>query len=226
MKSIRVLKLLLLLHQYPFWWYGDDHVTEYAFEFDALFREHLITIYRLLGIQPPSDLFEPIITHKSSVSFLIKPQSSISPLIDGKNSYFFEWLGSGSVDESQLYSTMDRVRGPIEKIYYGYNKKSVFLAFEGKMMALDPLGLELQVTIEETGEKLIFAMDGSFNSETSHLAVDERVELSLSRSYFKALSTVHLRFEIVQAKTIIQTMPGFGSLPIDLDETYARNWFV
>ncbi len=209
-----------------FWWYGDDHVTEYAFEFDALFRGHLITIYRLLGIQPPSDLFEPIITHKSSVSFLVKPQSSISPLIDGKNSYFFEWLGSGSVDESQLYSTMDRVRGPIEKIYYGYNKKSVFLAFEGKMVALDTLNLELQVTIEETGEKLIFAMDGSFNSETSHLAVDERVELSLSRSYFKTFSTIHLRFEIVQAKTIIQTMPGFGSLPIDLDETYERNWFV
>ncbi|MBU1643402.1 glycoside hydrolase, partial [bacterium] len=209
-----------------FWWYGDDHVTEYAFEFDALFREHLITIYRLLGIQPPSDLFEPVITHKSSVSFLIKPQSSISPLIDGKNSYFFEWLGSGSVDESQLYSTMDRVRGPIEKIYYGFNKKSVFLAFEGKMVGLDTLGLELQVTIEETGEKLIFAMDGSFNSATSHLAADERVELSLSRSYFKALSSVHLRFEIVQEKTIIQTMPGFGSLPIDLDETYARNWFV
>ena len=209
-----------------FWWYGDDHVTEYAFEFDALFREHLITIYRLLGIQPPSDLFEPIITHKSSASFLVKPQSSISPLIDGKNSYFFEWLGSGSVDESQLYSTMDRVRGPIEKIYYGYNTKSVFLAFEGQMVALDTLGLELQVTIEETGEKLIFAMDGSYNSETSHLAVDERVELSLSRSHFQAHSIVHLRFEIVQAKTIIQTMPGFGSLPIDLDETYARNWFV
>jgi alpha-amylase/alpha-mannosidase (GH57 family) len=209
-----------------FWWYGDDHVTDFAFEFDALFREHLITIYHLLEIQPPSDLFEPIITHKSSASFLLKPRASISPLIDGKNSYFFEWLGSGSVDESQLYSTMDRVRGPIEKIYYGYNKKSVFLAFEGKMTALDASGLELQVTIEETGEKLIFAMDGSYKSRASQLAIDERVELSLSRSYFKAYNTIHLRFEIVQQNHIIQTMPGFGALPIDLDESYARNWFV
>lgn len=57
---------------------------------------------------------------------------SISPLIDGKDSSFFEWLGAGSIDESKLYSTMDRVRGPIEKIYYGQNDNNIYLAFEGE----------------------------------------------------------------------------------------------
>ncbi|MBT8348595.1 MAG: glycoside hydrolase, partial [Sulfurovum sp.] len=76
-----------------FWWYGDDHVTEFGLEFDALFREHLITIYHLMHIQPPADLFIPIISHKSTVSFLVKPQSSISPTVNGKNDSFFDWIG-------------------------------------------------------------------------------------------------------------------------------------
>ena len=209
-----------------FWWYGDDHMTEFALEFDALFREHLITIYRLLNIEPPSDLFEPIITHKSSVSFLLKPQEAISPLIDGKNSSFFEWLGSGCVDETKFYSTMDRVRGPIEKIHYGQNETSVFLAFEGEVLSLDISDLKIYITIEESGKKLEFNMDRKFSDDNFSLAIGERAELSLNRSYFKDYKKVHLRFEIVRGNKIIQEMPGFGSLLIDLDETYEHNWFV
>ena len=209
-----------------FWWYGDDHVTEFAFEFDALFREHLIAIYRLLDMQPPSDLFEPIITRKSSASFLLKPQASISPEIDGRYSSFFEWVGSGTVDESKLYSTMDRVRGPIEKIYYGHDDSSVYLAFAGEVATLERAGLKLHVTIEESGEQLVMAMDRPYKNERFELVVGERVELALSRSCFKPHHAVHLRFEIVRGSRIIQTMPGFGSLLIDLDETYAENWFV
>jgi alpha-amylase/alpha-mannosidase (GH57 family) len=211
-----------------FWWYGDDHVTEFGLEFDALFREHLIDIYRLLNIQPPSDLFTPIISHKSTAAFLIKPQASISPLIDGKNSYFFEWLGCGSVDESKLYSTMDRVRGPIDKIYFGHNDTTIFLAFEGDMTSLGMSSLHLEVIIEETSEHLDFAMNINqpHSDEGTQLAIGERLELGLSKSHFKDYSAVHLRLEIVQGNNIIQTMPGYGALYIDLDETYANNWFV
>ena len=209
-----------------FWWYGDDHVTEFGLEFDRLFREHLISIYHLLGIHPPADLFEPIISHKSSVSFLLKPQASITPLIDGKNGSFFEWLGAGSVDESKLYSTMDRVRGPIEKIYYGQNDESIFLAFEGDMDSLDMSISELQVIIEETGENFSFSMAEVYEDKGIKLAIDERIELALSKVHFKDCSAVHLRFEIVQGNAIIQTMPGYGALAVDLSETYTKNWFV
>ena len=211
-----------------FWWYGDDHVTEFGLEFDRLFREHLITIYQLLHMHPPADLFMPIISHKSTVSFLLKPQASITPTIDGKNNSFFEWLGSGSIDESKLYSTMDRVRGPIEKIHYGQNDESVFVAFEGEITSLKMSNLQLEVIIEETGEHLNFSldMDKPYNDKKIELAMEERLELSISKSYFKDHSTVHLRFEIVQGNEIIQTMPGYGALSIDVNETYTENWFV
>ena len=179
-------------------------------------------------MHPPADLFMPIISHKSTVSFLLKPQASITPTIDGKNNSFFEWLGSGSIDESKLYSTMDRVRGPIEKIHYGQNDESVFVAFEGEITSLKMSNLQLEVIIEETGEHLNFSldMDKPYNAKKIELAMEERLELSISKSYFKDHRTVHLRFEIVQGNEIIQTMHGYGALSIDVNETYTENWFV
>ncbi len=211
-----------------FWWYGDDHMTEFGLEFDTLFREHLITIYRLMNMNPPSDLFVPIYANKSSVSFLLKPQSSISPLINGKNSSFFEWIGCGSVDESKLYSTMDRVRGPIEMIYYGQNDKAIFIALEGNISSLKMSHLELQLIIEETGEhfRFSFSMENPYEDKGIQMAIDERIELALPKSHFQTCSTVHLRFEIVKGNEIIQIMPGYGALFIDLEESYADNWFI
>lgn len=209
-----------------FWWYGDDHNTEFSLEFDTLFREHLISIYKIAHIQPPVDLFVPIVAHKEQVSFLIKPLSSISPLIDGIDSSFFEWLGSGSIDESKLYSTMDRVRGPIEKIHYGQDDKSLYFAFEGDMQQLKKTELYLEIIIEETKEMLNFSMEMDYDSNGAKLVVDERIELELHKWHFQDFEQVHLRFEILKDKEIIQTMPGFGALALNLEESYAANWFV
>ncbi len=35
-----------------FWWYGDDNPTDYAREFDDLFRGHLRNVSRLMGVEP------------------------------------------------------------------------------------------------------------------------------------------------------------------------------
>lgn len=209
-----------------FWWYGDDHVTEFGSEFDTLFREHLISIYKLLNAHPPADLFVPIISHKSEVSFLIKPQSTISPSIDGKDNSFFEWLGAGSIDESKLYSTMDRVRGPIEKIYYGQDNNNIYIAFEGKIEELKSSNLILEVYIEEMQKTISFSMNDIYNENGIKFVIYERIELELSKMNCVDCRMIHLRFEILQGKEIIQTMPGYGALAINLDESYTANWFV
>ncbi len=49
-----------------FWWYGDDHPTENAAVFDALFRGHLKNAYRLLDRLPPPGLDQPISTRKDA----------------------------------------------------------------------------------------------------------------------------------------------------------------
>ncbi|MBD3800345.1 MAG: glycoside hydrolase [Campylobacterales bacterium] len=209
-----------------FWWYGDDHATDFAEEFDALFRDHLIAIYRLLEMQPPADLFEPIISQKGRDAFLTYPQSSVSPIIDGKESSFFEWLGSGMVDEHKGYSTMDRVRGPVEKIHYGHDEERVYLAFEGDTDRLREKGYTLIITVEENGRKVVLSMTKPLQDERVEFAFDERPELALSRQGFIGLDVFHLRFEIARGEEIVQTLPGYGSLHIDMNETYAEHWFV
>ena len=209
-----------------FWWYGDDHVTEFGLEFDALFREHLISVYKLLNIHPPAELFMPIVKHKAEASFFLKPQSAISPLIDGKVSSFFEWLGSGSIDESKLYSTMDRVRGPIEKIFYGQDEQSIYVAFDGDVQELKKAHLHLEVSVEESGKTFRFSMKETHGKDGSKLVIDERIELELPKDACAGFTEVHLRFEILKGKEIIQTMPGYGALAINLEENYAANWFI
>lgn len=209
-----------------FWWYGDDHVTDFAEEFDMLFRDHLITIYRLLHVQPPSDLFEPIISQSSAQALLTHPTASISPIIDGVNSSFFEWLGSGRVDEGKGYSTMDRVRGPIETIRYGHDDSAVYLAFEGETDILQTAGTTFMVTVEENGKQMKFPLQKRVRNKKAEFAFSERIELSLSKKYFIGLDLFHLRFEISRGDEIIQILPGYGALRIDMNETYASHWFV
>ncbi len=209
-----------------FWWYGDDHATDFAEEFDALFRDHLITVYRLLRMQPPADLFIPIHSHHGAEAFLTYPQSPISPLIDGRNSSFFEWLGCGTVDETKLYSTMDRVRGPVEMIRYGHDGRSVYLAFEGAVASLTDGKTALLVTVEESGGRLVLPIRENSEKEGVRFAVGERMELALPPSLFEGHYTVHLRFEIVRGDEIIQTLPGYGALKINMAESYAQHWFV
>lgn len=49
-----------------FWWFGDDHFSEDRLIFDELFRAHLQTVYALIKIAAPEELFMPIIKHEAS----------------------------------------------------------------------------------------------------------------------------------------------------------------
>jgi len=207
-----------------FWWYGDDHPTDFGYEFDVLFRENLIAVYHFLDIPPPANLFEPIIVRRNLTPFWVKPQNTISPVIDGQYHYFFEWAGCGSVNEQKIYSTMEGMRGPIEMILYGYDEKMLYLAFDGDFS--NRSGLTLVIIIEETGQEFTFPLEHSLDTDQQKVALDERLEVALGRSYFSAHRVIHLRFELIRGDRIIQTMPGSGPLMIDFEESYTNNWFI
>ncbi|HEX5329447.1 glycoside hydrolase family 57 protein [Sulfuricurvum sp.] len=209
-----------------FWWYGDDHVTDYASEFDTLFRAHLVAIYDLLGMAPPASLFIPIVALNTSAPFCVKPSSPLTPVIDGKYTSFFEWLGSGSMDERKLYSTMDRLRGPIDTLYYGHDKRAIYAAFDGRLSQILRQGLKLLVIVEESGERIEYDLEQLTCAESDQVAMEERIEIAISRRRFGEMRRFHLRFELISGSEILQTMPGNGALSIDLNIHYATNWFV
>ena len=210
-----------------YWWYGDDHFSEFGAEFDTLFRSHLIAIYDLMHASPPSDMFLPIIKDVSTQDFHIKPQSDISPTINGRHDSFFEWIGCGVIDESKLFSTMDRDRGLIQKILYGKEGRKLYFAFEAMSeefihpqkltIIIDPLGIEASVDLQ--GQK------SSFEGCEIELVADKWIEFSIELHSVE-ITELFLRFELHDHSDVIQILPGFGQLHVDLKRDYSQNWFV
>src|SRR5204863_7058374 len=78
-----------------FWWYGDDHSSDHDEDFDDLFRRHLRNAYRLLGRSIPDDLFVSNITTAGTTEDVRPPAGWIAPVVDGRDTSNFEWLGAG-----------------------------------------------------------------------------------------------------------------------------------
>lgn len=74
------------------WWYGDDHSSGIDEVFDELFRGHIETIYRELGLQVPGEVFGPISAVGADVPDQCSPLTTINPILDGRT-HFFEWQG-------------------------------------------------------------------------------------------------------------------------------------
>ncbi len=207
-----------------FWWYGDTHHTDFANEFDNLFREHLITIYELMDISPPSDLFIPIVSIGDSKAFISEPKFDICPIIDGKESNFFEWLGSGMIDESKIYSTMDRVRGPIESIYWGKNSSNIFIRLDGDIKRVNIINIYINHAKKPV---TVNTKDKSYNKNGIKVAIDSIIELSIKKDTLKNNKLALIRIEINSIDNILQILPGTGELKIYLDnKDIMMNWFI
>jgi len=206
-----------------FWWYGDDHNTTFALEFDRLFRGHLIAIYELMRSSVPTNILTPIIQNSSQKPLIYPPHNLISPVIDGKKSNFFEWLDGGKIDEGNLYSTMDRVRGPIDTIKYGFDSKHIYILFDGEIESLR--GSFINISSRDLTQNIIIEIKNQ-NTKDISLAIKNYIEFSLNINLFKNLSTIELHFEIERDDKIIQSLPSYGFLDIDLEADYRENWFV
>ena len=210
-----------------YWWYGSDHYTEFTTEFDALFRKHLISIYRLMDIVPPVDLFIPIASNQNSKVFQTEPTSSITPDINGKRNSFFEWMGCGIVDESKINSTMQKSNVVVKKIYYGQDDKNLYFALEGNIKKLCKKGLlniilePIQKSIKIPFNKSKTIMDGI----KINMACNEWLEFSIAKKNIKK-DKILLRFEIEDTNALLQIVPSFGMLEINLNDAYTKNWFV
>ena len=210
-----------------FWWYGDDHFTEFGAEFDELFRNHLISIYDLMQVSPPSDLFLPIVKNRSASKFWVKPQSDIHPDINGKHDSFFEWIGCGVVYENKFFSTMDKQRGPIKKILYGQDEEKIYFAFEGeinKMCSLNSLNIIIEPL--KIRKKILFETKKTTLEDLEiEVACEDWLEVSINKTTIDK-EQIALRFELEKDGKIIQILPGFGELTIDINSDYSHNWFI
>lgn len=131
-----------------FWWYGDDHFSPHSDRFDRLFRQHLMNVYRMLGIDTPLELLEAI-KKKSPAGLIREPAGFIDPEINGKISDYFEWLAAGLYDLTRQGSAMHSSDRMLQSFYYGYNMNNLYFRIDGiqdlsrMLREIDQLNLHL-----------------------------------------------------------------------------------
>jgi alpha-amylase/alpha-mannosidase (GH57 family) len=113
-----------------FWWFGGNFSSENLAEFDGLFREHLRSVYRLLGREAPERLFSPVLRAGSDRSPGAEPLSLISPRLDGMVSWFYEWSGSGLYDIQSEGGAMKRSRQFFRRLHFGFDRRFLYLRLD------------------------------------------------------------------------------------------------
>jgi alpha-amylase/alpha-mannosidase (GH57 family) len=134
------------------WWYGPEHSSADDPDFDALYRTHIAQVYAALGRPAPDRLAQPI-AGKPRLGLLIVPSDFISPIVDGRVSTYFEWLGAGvsTVDHrgASMHGTLDY----LSELHYGFDADHFYLRVDPVPEALGPLrDFEFRVLIRAAAE--------------------------------------------------------------------------
>ncbi|MBI4341931.1 MAG: glycoside hydrolase [Candidatus Omnitrophica bacterium] len=110
------------------WWFGDTHFSAQAEEFDRLFRTHLANGYRAADLPVPANLDRPI--RRIDVAFSRSPTGLIRPVIDGRETSYYEWLYAGIIDLRQQFGAMQRAHQVVQRLHYGSDGAQGYLRLD------------------------------------------------------------------------------------------------
>ena len=115
-----------------FWWYGDEHSSGYDFEFDSLFRNHLIRVYELLGLEVPARLYAPVLGAGGTKSRVVSvlPGGFLEPRIDGRVTDYYEWRLGGYCDLTRGAGSMRQASSVVRAMYYGYDATKLYVRID------------------------------------------------------------------------------------------------
>ncbi|MBA2665132.1 MAG: glycoside hydrolase [Bradymonadaceae bacterium] len=114
-----------------FWWYGDDFSSDHDDEFDRLFRSQLRYIYSMLREEPPVDIEVPIGGRRKRADIAFSPpEDLISPKIDGKSAYFYEWSGAGLYRNTGAHGAMFENTRFLDAIWLGFDLEHLYVRLD------------------------------------------------------------------------------------------------
>ena len=107
------------------WWYGPEHSSANRGDFDQLYRDHLANVYRLLGLQVPSNLLSTLLQPQHDLH--TAPTGLIQPSIDGVLSSRTEWANSGRYRTPYHSGAMHSRSSPVQELQYGSDGQNLFV---------------------------------------------------------------------------------------------------
>lgn len=221
-----------------FWWYGDDFVSDHAAKFDELFRFRLIAAYECAQRPVPEGLFTPI--HSERVPELAgELQALISPVLDGRETTFFEWRGAVKVRSNHAQSSMARASAEsgIQTLWYGFSTTTLYLRLDLSDEFADALrrgGGNIVVCLSQGGvefcRKFECAPGLRGANAKGDCALDLFVELGmgLAETALQPDALAYLWVEFTLNAGLSDRFPGVGRIPLRVisADFNARHWFV
>jgi alpha-amylase/alpha-mannosidase (GH57 family) len=222
------------------WWFGPEHATANDAEFDALYRKHLTGVYVALGQVAPEDLAKPI-KRRPEHALQVPPTAFLKIKVDGRDSSYFEWLGSGLYSPERRGGAMHGRVFYLRELRYGFEEDRLSVRLDLFAEALAELeDPELRVTIGgaeeltivvklERGRLREFAVEKDLvcllNPKSVAQAAFERIlEVSVNRSgiNLKGQKTLRLGVALWHGGLPVDVLPAEGFLEVALgDEQFS-----
>jgi alpha-amylase/alpha-mannosidase (GH57 family) len=222
------------------WWFGPEHSTANDAEFDALYRKHLTGIYVALGQVAPEDLAKPI-KRRPEHALHVAPTGFLKIRVDGRDTSYFEWLGSGLYSPERRGGAMHGRFFYLRELRYGFEEDrfSVRLDLFAEALAEleDPefrvtIGAAEEVTVVvklERGRLNEFAVEKGrvclLNPKSAAEAAFDRIlEVSINRSEIdlKGQKSLRLGVALWHGGLPVDVLPAEGFLEVALgDELYS-----
>ncbi|MCC7495582.1 MAG: hypothetical protein IT204_24745 [Fimbriimonadaceae bacterium] len=223
-----------------FCWYGDDHSSADDAAFDALFRDHLTRVWELLGRAAPGALAEPIAGLAASTP-LTPPVGPLTPQVDGRETWFYEWRAAGRLEGRGPAGAMSRQAegASIEAVRYGFDSTHLYLAIDlarglpsgtwSLLLQLTAGPTELELRLPSPTQRALPRHVALSRGGTALVAVDRFVELAIPLAAVPAVAGhFELSVALGQAAELADRWPGRGTYRVALPaaDDDLRNWLV
>jgi alpha-amylase/alpha-mannosidase (GH57 family) len=221
-----------------FWWYGDDFVNDFGAQFDELFRFHLIAAYETARRKVPDDLFSPIHAERA-LEQAGEVYAIIKPVLDGRETTFFEWRGALKVKANHGQSAMARASADsgIEALWYGFSATAMCIRLDldaAFAAALHQSGGVVTLCISQGEIELCRRYDIPLGVQginpAGDCAFDTLIELSfnLDAAQIKRNTPAFIWIEASTAPGQNERFPTSGRIPVDIigEDFSAKHWIV
>ena len=221
------------------WWYGPEHSTANDAEFDALYRKHLTGIYLALGRVPPEELAKPI-KRKPEHAIQLEPTGFCQVRIDGRESSYFEWLGSGLYSPERRGGSMHGRVFHLRELRYAFEDERFCVRVDLFPEALAELeDPEFRVSIYAAEELIVvakvqrgrlqeFAVESKNVCLLNPTAIAEVgferiLEVAVKREALKIAGQTHLRLGVAlwHGGLPVDVLPASAMLDVALGEEHS-----
>jgi alpha-amylase/alpha-mannosidase (GH57 family) len=202
------------------WWYGPEHASAEEVDFDRLYRTRLAGVYAALSCPAPDSLAQPI-KAPPRWSFLIPPSGFLSPVLDGRVSNYFEWLGAGLYITDRRGAAMHGATAYIGEMHFGFDAKHLFLRLDpmpGKLPSL--ADCEFRVFLEGAKEfRVCLRIEGGRLTRCTGERNDEPASAETVEAAFGRILEVSVRRDAIPMagpRLGLSVALWHGGLPVEI----------